>query len=252
VSHSMAIWGPPPDRPRFEGSEIHVWRWMNHPGQEPDAIFSAVLSAEELSRAARFIRPQDGERFAQAHGMLRSILGSYLGRRSEDIAYQNNAYGKPSLAGPAVAEFVRFNMAHSMDMVLVAVSPSHEVGVDVEFRHPMADLQSFIQRNFSSAERRFFATLPAQRVESEFFVHWTLKEAYIKGIGLGLTCPLQSFSVEPDRSRPGPGMFYAVVPDNGPQWQCQLLPLAEGYVGAVAAPSISSDAKLYNYQPVAA
>jgi 4'-phosphopantetheinyl transferase len=243
----MSIWSYPSEKPRFSDSEIHVWRLVIPPEQVPDEILIAVLSPEEQSKAARFVIVADRRRFIQAHSMLRAILGMYLECRPEDITYQFNAYGKPALAHPALGDSVHFNISHAMDIVLVAVSRSNDVGVDVEFRRPMHDMHALIQCNFSQTERRFFEKLPTARLESEFFIHWTLKEAYIKGIGLGLSCSLRTFSVKPDRSRPDLGRFYTVVPEIGPRWHCQLLPLARGYVGAVAASSISSDTKLYNY-----
>lgn len=224
-----------------------MWRGIFRPDPVQEKIFSAYLSEEEKARAGKFVKPSDRDRFVFAHGMLRSILGNYIGCSPEQIAFSNNAFGKPAPAGPAGIEDIRFNLAHSGDVVLVALSRLHEVGVDVEFIRHMSDVKQLISRNFSLQEKRYLDTFPADQLERAFFVHWTLKEAFIKGIGLGLSYPLEDFSIEPVRPGRGGGDLHTVIPKTGPRWQCLFLSPGEGYVGALAAESICKHPSLWNY-----
>jgi 4'-phosphopantetheinyl transferase len=247
MNNSAQQWRSPPHRLRLEASGIHVWKGIFRPDPVQAKIFSASLSDEEKARAGKLLKPSDRERFVFAHGMLRSILGYYVGYSPKQITFKNNAFGKPALADPADREDIRFNLAHSGDVVLVAMSRRHEVGVDVEFMRPMSDVKQLISRNFSLQEKRYLDTLPADQLERAFFVHWTLKEAFIKGIGLGLSYPLEDFSIAPVRPGRGGEELYTVIPKTGPRWQCLFLSLCEGYVGALAAESIGQQPSFWNY-----
>jgi 4'-phosphopantetheinyl transferase len=242
------IWRPSPPRVRLEASMIHVWRakYVDRP-HRPEG-FTASLSAEEKARADRFVRASDRDRFIFAHGMLRSILARYTGCRPRQIVLKTNAYGKPALAGPTGPGGLRFNLAHSGDMVLVALGRDDDVGVDVEFMRSMPDLHQMISRCFSQEEQRYFGHLPAARVERTFFEYWTLKEAYLKGIGRGLSYPLEAVHIEEDRQRADSGEWYTATPDKGPPWQCLLLSPAPDYAGALAAESIQSTPLFWRFQ----
>ncbi|RJQ73889.1 MAG: 4'-phosphopantetheinyl transferase superfamily protein [Desulfobacteraceae bacterium] len=179
--------------------------------------------------------------------MLRSILARYIGCLPQQIAFSSNAYGKPALAGPADAEDIRFNLAHSRDAVLVALCRSHEVGVDLEYMRALDDLHHIIGRSFSAKERQYLDSLPADQVQRAFFLYWTLKEAFIKGIGLGLSYPLEDFTIERNVSMREEGDLYTITPKAGRCWQGLPLSPCAGYVGALSAESIRGAPRLWSY-----
>lgn len=189
----------------------------------------------------------DRERFLFAHGMLRSILGQYLGCLPHHIVFKRNAYGKPTLVLQNGVEDIRFNMAHSRDVVLIALCRFHDVGVDIEYMRAMSDLHEIISRNFASEERHYLSTLPADKLKREFFAHWTIKESFIKGIGLGLSYPLENFRIELEKARGETVNFFFIIPKNDPHWQGLLLEPYSGYIGAVAAKSIIGQPILWNF-----
>jgi 4'-phosphopantetheinyl transferase len=247
MSDSAQKWRSAPRHLHLEPSSIHVWQGKYRFDPVQMKIFTASLSEEEKLRAKRFVKTSDHDRFVFAHGMLRSILGFYIGCPPHQITFGNSPYGKPALTGPAGADDIRFNLAHSRDVALVALCQLNDIGVDIEYLRAMPDLHQIIIRNFSVEERHYLDTIPADQLQRAFFAQWTLKESFIKGVGLGLSYPLEDFSIEPERARGEIGNLYTVMPKNGPRWNCQLLTPFSGYIGALASESILEKPNFWNY-----
>jgi 4'-phosphopantetheinyl transferase len=193
-----------------------------------------VLSDAERAQADRFHFDSDRQRYILAHGVLRTILGNYLQTSPEDLRFDLNDFGKPSLAGGTAARHVQFNLSHSGDLVLVAVALDRAIGVDVELIRPELTGEDVARHYFSSREVADLRAVPAELRPYAFFTCWTRKEAYIKATGMGLSLPLDEFSVS---LRPGePARLIWAAGDAGaPQrWSLTALDPGDGYVGALA------------------
>jgi 4'-phosphopantetheinyl transferase len=154
-----------------------------------------VLAADELKRAARFLRDEDRNRFVAARAMLRGILGRALGVPPESVVFAYGPHGKPALAPPLAVSGIRFNLSHSGGRALVAWTVGAELGADLERVRPVRYGERIARRFFSDDEQAALAGADATRWDETFFRCWTRKEAFIKAIGDGLSYPLQSFSV---------------------------------------------------------
>jgi 4'-phosphopantetheinyl transferase len=99
-------------------------------------------------------------------------------------------FGKPFLTGGP-----EFNLSHSGDLLLLGVAASGRLGVDIEVVRPMEDIEDLAARHFSEDEVRALLSYPPQERLRAFFRGWTRKEAFIKGLGRGLSVALDSFSV---------------------------------------------------------
>lgn len=206
--------------------EIHVWRIPLAASAEPDA---ATLAAEEAERAARLVFPADRARFLAAHGGLRGILAGCLDRRAEDLRFAFGHNGKPYLPGAPLY----FNLSHSHDWALVAVTRVAEVGADIERIRPVEP--RLAQRFFAPAEAAALARTPEAERAAAFFRCWTRKEAFLKALGEGLARPLNDFEVEFAAEAP-PGLRrVAGDAEEAGRWQFAHLDPAPGYVAAVAA-----------------
>jgi 4'-phosphopantetheinyl transferase len=149
-----------------------------------------VLSSEERERADRFRFEEDRLRTRIAWGLLRCLLGRLLAREPASFRFDRTEDGKPFLeGGPS------FNIAHSGPWVLIGVAAGGRLGVDVEVPRPIRDLDSLIRTVFSTEEIAELETYPATERAQTFFRGWTRKEAYLKGVGGGLTIPLKTISV---------------------------------------------------------
>lgn len=175
--------------------ELHLWRIdLDARDVAPDGL-SACLSAEELHRAERFAREADRRRFVVSHASQRTILGQYLATEPIDVAFRCRLGGKPELATANGQLPLRFNLSHSGEMALVAITRDREIGVDIEHIRPSIDASGIVERFFAPGECAVWRTLPHQEQTAAFFRCWTRKEAYLKARGVGLSSGLDRFEV---------------------------------------------------------
>ena len=151
-----------------------------------------LLSTDEHERASRFRSDRLRDHFTVARGMLRIILGRYAAISPGEIRFQQDRNGKPALAGGAS---ISFNLAHSDDLAVYAVASRKHIGVDIERVHVFDGMDQIARRYFCTAEYRDLVTIPEASRTAAFFRCWTRKEAFVKAMGEGLTCPLGRFEV---------------------------------------------------------
>ncbi len=165
--------------------------------------------------------------------MLRHILGRYLGTPPRDIRFGTGAYGKPFLHSPATHP-LHFNVAHSQQIAVYAVSRDFEVGIDLEGDRDRADYRTLAERICSPEEFTIFQQLPQDKHKAAFFSCWTRKEAFVKAEGTGLVFPLKHLTVAfaPDEP-PRILTIRGHVPADH-QWAFVSLPMEAGFQGALA------------------
>lgn len=221
-------WSAAPESLDLQFEQVDVWRIsLDLPAATVKLLVSA-LSADEHERAARFRFPGGKQRYIIAHGCLRNILARYLDREPGQLRFSRNEYGKPALQ----SHELEFNLSHSGDFALVAVTRGHNVGVDVERIRPELEHDKIAGRFFSPTEvSELMAFSPIER-EHVFFDCWARKEAYIKAHGLGLSLPLDSFDVSLNE----PACLRATRPDpdEAARWTLLSLKVEPGYAAAVA------------------
>ncbi len=216
---------PPP----LEPGHIHIWRYRldqpleNLTGQE------SLLAPGELDRASRYLFPLHRNRFIVGRAQLRKILGGYLGTPPAAISFAYSEFGRPTLSPILHPAGFAFNVSHSEDLWLLAVSLTPVLGIDVErFRTDFGG-EDIARSNFAPNEFRELMSLPERVRPQAFFNCWTRKEAYVKALGGGLQIPLDSFEVT---LRPGdPPKFLRGASDD---WNLLSFVAEEGYQAAVA------------------
>jgi 4'-phosphopantetheinyl transferase len=134
----------------------------------------------ESQRAARFVSEPLRRRYLRSHAALRAVLRTYT---AAPLDFALAEHGKPYLAA---APELKFNLSHSHEMALVAVSPDMEIGVDVECLRPLPDCLAIAERFFPPLEAAALAEVPLAAREAEFFSRWTRIEAQLKARGIGL------------------------------------------------------------------
>ena len=135
-----------------------------------------------------FAHERDRTLFLLSRVVMRSVLASYVKCECNELQFDLTAFGKPILSASEPPS-LRFNLTHSRGAVALAVSRDREVGVDIEERERRVDYLGLAERYFAADEARHLAALPEAQRGDAFFAIWTLKEAYVKGIGRGLTFP---------------------------------------------------------------
>lgn len=141
-----------------------------------------LLDADENRRARAFLRPQDGHRFAAAHGLLRQLLGLACGEPPASLVWGVRESGKPWLpAHPRLG----FNLSHAGPIAVIALGRDLRVGVDVEHLARSLDWRGIASHYFSADECR--AIGDGEGAARRFYTLWTAKEAVLKAIGCGLS-----------------------------------------------------------------
>jgi 4'-phosphopantetheinyl transferase len=166
-------------------AEVHSWCVRLDVPPETIAGLYRTLSPDERDRSVRFRFARDRQRFIAARGALRALLGRYLGTRPGEIRFVYNAFGKPEL-GPEFGSRLRFNLSHSADLALIAITTDAAIGVDVEYIRPHPDYPEIARSVFSAAEVDELERLPSDLYPQAFLGCWTQKEAYVKARGEGL------------------------------------------------------------------
>jgi 4'-phosphopantetheinyl transferase len=156
----------------------------------------ALLDGEEQNRLVRLRFDRDRHRFAVGHAFLRRTLARYVNLAPDQLRFVVNRYGKPCLDGPAAESALHFNLAHTRDLVVVGVSRDGEIGVDVERLDLDGDLLELTAGLFSPAEIADLRATPPTERRLRFFQYWTVKEAYVKARGRGLSMALDRFTIQ--------------------------------------------------------
>ena len=216
---------------RLGPSEVHVWRVRLQLRRAEIDRLESLLTRDERERAARYRFRADADRFVAARTALRAILAQYLGRRPADLRFSCGPQGKPALREDT---WLRFNVAHSGGLGLIAVSQERELGIDIEIITGTGFEVEIAERFFSATEVATLSRLPSGERTAAFFRCWTRKEAYIKARGQGLSLQLDSFDVS---FAPGePARLLATRPDprDVERWTILDFAAAEGYAVALA------------------
>jgi len=195
----------------------------------PDAMASeaertaalAILSQAERERAARIRAAPARDVFVLAHALARAALARAAGVPADAIALRAGARGKPEVAGPASALALRFNLSHTDGLAAFALARDAAVGVDVETRAREIDALALAARFFAPAETAALRALdPAPRRE-RFLALWTLKEALLKALGVGIAGGLAHVAFDP-ASDP-PRLLPGALAGDPARWQLALL-----------------------------
>jgi phosphopantetheinyl transferase len=182
--------------------EVHVW-FQDTLDPEAHALAGQVLSEEERLQRDRFLFPEDRRDYAAAHDLLRRSLSKHAPAQ-QPVAwlFEKNAFGKPHIIGddgkPTATEF---SLSHTRGFVACAIS-SARVGIDVERVRQKVDYEEIAKNNFSHQEVRALQALPAIARMNRVLELWTLKEAFLKATGSGLSAELDSvwFELPPSRA----------------------------------------------------
>ena len=158
---------------------------------------ATVLDADERDRWGKLVFAADRHNFLISHALVRFALSWHAGVQPAAWRFHKNHYGRPEIADHSVAQDLRFSLSRTAGRIAVAVACGREVGVDVEnvTRELPMDAAELV---LSPAELDRVRDLPDANRCERLFALWTLKEAYAKGRGLGLSLPLKEYSFDFD------------------------------------------------------
>jgi 4'-phosphopantetheinyl transferase len=186
----------PDDRLRSLATELHVRHARTGAVDDPGCRTAcrALLSGDEGRRLDRLRREPDRRAFLVAHALLRLMLSRYADVPPASWTFSANRWGRPEIAGPAAAPALRFSLSHTAGLVACAVARDGDCGLDVEACDRTGDLLMVARRVLSESELADLENTPAAARRERFLTYWTLKEAYVKARGMGLSLPLRAIS----------------------------------------------------------
>ncbi len=229
-----------PSRPgeRLQGSDVHVWLGFPPANQDTALLhaYGELLSPEEWQRHALLKFSGDKFAYLYAHALLRSVLSKYAPVEPRGWQFLVGEHGRPEIANAlARLEALSFSLSHTQGLAVVAVTQAAPVGVDAEQVRARPAPLEVASGHFSPREVRDLHVVPEGRRSDRFYEYWTLKEAYIKARGLGLSAALDLFSLQFVGERSVRLSVEPALRDDAKSWKLwQFLPSADHVVAVCA------------------
>ena len=167
--------------PSLVSGDLHVCSIKIDRSQEH--ILSSCLSANEVKRAMKFRHPEDRADFVVCRGVLRRLLGEYLGIEPGHVEFSYTRDGKPFVDHHSIN--IKFNISHSHEIALFAFSMDIELGIDIERLDASVIDQGMISHCLHPNEMERYQALEVEKKTLFFFNCWTGKEAFLKLRGDG-------------------------------------------------------------------
>jgi 4'-phosphopantetheinyl transferase len=224
----------------FTLAEYHIDIWSCNADRLKDQQdrFFALLDTHEQERALRFKFDVHRKQFIVFHGFMREVLARYLSMSPQAVCFKKGDKGKPYLHDKLKpASGLQFNLSHTRNMALLAVTRDHEIGVDIEHIDRKTDWTGIAKRFFTKPEQSALFKLPESLRQQAFYKLWTRKEAYMKVMGTGLSLAPTEFTLTVPPLEPGlvehhsrtiaslPNVCFSELP---------LVSLEQGFVATVA------------------
>ena len=228
--------------PVLKSGEIHLWRVSLTPDKGLLKQCELALSSRELGRMEFFDFEKVKQNYLVSQGVLRILLGNYLSVKPNEIQLDRHAKGKPFCVND---KGLFFNISNSGGYCVFAFTRIGELGIDLEEVRPLADLEEMIAKNFSFEEKLYIRQKKEEELRRFFFM-WTVKEAYLKAIGVGMRIEPQQldFRVRKNEVR--------LISVNGMEdfddWILREVPMGEDYVRTLAY--VGLNAIFYDFEVI--
>ena len=195
------------------------------------------LSLLERKRASCLRQGGDKLRFMASRILLRRILSLYLSCPAERLSFSTGAHGKPALSPEETKKKsspeIQFNLSHSGRLVALAFSTSSPLGIDIENTRRNIRAETLVRRFFHPDEYLEFLKLDSAARQDFLLRRWTVREAFLKGIGSGFSMSPASFYVE-ETSHPSSLFRIKKSQEDYSSWRIKPIFVPDGYYCSVA------------------
>lgn len=236
-----------PQKKVLEGGHIDVWFCFTDDAQ----INSQVEQYEQmLSFTGRqnYQQLQDASHkrdYLISRALLRTSIARYCDIAPVDLEFGVNNFGKPKLINDDRDKSLRFNSAHTHGLCVCVVTKDNAIGVDAEYHGDDSRILDAAGDYFSALELKGLQAQSDENKLDYFFRCWTLKEAYIKARGEGLSIPLHDFSMKLDH-----GEFAGFIGPEAERWDFRLLLQYANYTAALALDGKIKNVRYFNSVPL--
>lgn len=220
---------------KIQTGELHIWRYTVNEQHFAAEQTNPMLSVEETEKSKRFVLEEHRVDYVCNHRFVREVLAGYLQTFPNEIEFSVTSLGKPFIKNAGLF----FNVSHSKNKALLAISKDTEVGVDIEYMKDLQDAVTFSDYSFSEQEKAMI--FKNGQIDKEvLFTFWTFKEAYIKATGTGLSVDISKINLTD---------FYTneVYKLGNANWTLKRLSAEEGFKAAFAIAAQVDKITEFNY-----
>lgn len=204
----------------------------------------SFLSSDEKQRADRLKVELKKKQFIVSRSALRKILSNSIDIPNDEVNFYYSEHGKPFIENKYNNKAIEFNISHSDQCILIAISMKNQLGVDIEKINTEINYESLSKRFFSERENEYFRNIEPDKQLDTFYAIWTRKEAFIKATGQGIAYGLDKFSVATDRILRSKVEFESKE-KNCKEWFCFDLMKVEHYKTALCTDNVEIELIFY-------
>ncbi len=227
------MWDKPPQDLSLTHNDVHIWMLDIESYGENVNKFREILSREEQEKAKRFYSSFLQESFIISRGCLRIILSRYLGIKPQKISFIYNQKGKP-LLDREIFPKIEFNLSHKNNYAVYGIS-KEKIGIDLEKIDDKVQVENIAKRFFCEEESHYIINLSSEKKVEYFFKLWTIKEAYLKAIGEGLSAGLDSICLTLDENNQKIKFLKKKKDqEEDNNWQLKTRNLSDNYIMSIA------------------
>ncbi|MEW7010017.1 4'-phosphopantetheinyl transferase family protein [Lentilitoribacter sp. EG35] len=233
---SSSILAPCPNR-------IDIWfTWVSDVRHSSVlANYTHLLSTEEKDRYYRFHHIDDRLRFLATRALVRTSLSRYSPIEPKEWIFTSDIYGRPKISSShPIERSISFNISHTRELVALAITTDRRIGIDVEADTGQVAPLDIADYHFAPSEINELNALHIEERPHRFFEYWTLKEAYVKARGIGLSIPLNQFSFELSSVRQIKLDIDAKLSDDPARWNFWLFQADEKHVLAICTSGLKT------------
>lgn len=199
-----------------------------------------ILNTSELERYRRFRFQPDRDAFLTRRLLVRGALSQYASTLPQDWTFVANEFGHPSLAPVWAGTGLQFNLSRSGDLAVCVISRGCRIGVDVEDAKGAESIER-VAGVLGADEAARLERMPETLRGASFLRYWTLKEAYVKARGVGLSLPVADIQFNYEQAGMIQVTFGEAVNDEPARWRFAQYRLFDHSIVAVAAEVSEAD-----------
>jgi len=177
-------------------NEIHLWIAQPQYNHEKSLLsrYKSLLTEEDAQKHKCYRFEKHSHNYLITRVFIRDVLSHYSDTPPCLWQFKTGSHGKPEVVNSQIP--LQFNLSHTDDLIICAVTLNDEIGCDVEKTDRNCEYLGIAEHFFAKNEFEELLNKTGSEQRSRFFEYWTLKESYIKACGQGLAIPLKDFNFE--------------------------------------------------------
>ena len=215
--------------------EVHIWSVIPESVRAHHILDSCLLtlSKTEQQQYGRFRSAEDRHCYLISHALVRQALSKYADIHPSEWVFQNSPKGRPEISNAGVPP-IRFNLTHTDGFTACVISLGGLCGIDAERINSRHNMVAIAKRMFSAEEYKQIQSLEGDCQLDYFFSRWTLREAYVKAVGVGISFPTRKLAFNVIAGNDIRIAFEPDIADSPTNWRFELFRPTEFHVAAIA------------------